>query len=58
VIALFAGEGQGTLPLLMAQLMGAYRMEAAAGVGLVILALALGLFWAFDRGGRLDAASR
>ena len=58
VIALFAGEGQGTLPLLMAQLMGAYRMEAAAGVGLVILALALGLFWAFDRGGRLDVASR
>ncbi|EYD75138.1 Thiamin ABC transporter, transmembrane component [Rubellimicrobium mesophilum DSM 19309] len=58
VIALFAGQGQGTLPLLMAQLMGAYRMEAAAGVGLVILLLALGLFWAFDRGGRLDAAAR
>jgi thiamine transport system permease protein len=58
VIALFAGEGQATLPLLMAQLMGAYRMEAAAGVGLLILLLALGLFWAFDRGGRLDAAAR
>jgi len=58
VIALFAGQGQGTLPLLMAQLMGAYRMDAAAGVGLVILGLALGLFWGFDRGGRLDAASR
>lgn len=57
VIALFAGEGQATLPLLMARLMGAYRMEAAAGVGLVILALALGLFWLLDRGGRLRAAA-
>lgn len=56
VIALFAGEGQATLPLLMARLMGAYRMEAAAGVALVVLALALLLFWAFDRGGRLHAS--
>jgi thiamine transport system permease protein len=50
VIALLAGEGQATLPLLMARLMGAYRMEAAAGVGLLVLLLALGLFWLFDRG--------
>jgi thiamine transport system permease protein len=57
VIALFAGEGQATLPLLMARLMGAYRMDAAAGVGLVILALALGLFWLLDRGGRGRAAA-
>lgn len=57
VIALFAGEGQSTLPLLMARLMGAYRMEAAAGTGLVILALALLLFWALDRGGRARAAA-
>jgi thiamine transport system permease protein len=56
VIALLAGEGQATLPLLMARLMGAYRMEAAAGVGLVILTLALGLFWLCDRGGRRAAA--
>ncbi|WP_246045400.1 thiamine/thiamine pyrophosphate ABC transporter permease ThiP [Rubellimicrobium roseum] len=56
-IALFAAEGQATLPLLMARLMGAYRMEAAAGVGLMILVLALGLFWAFDRGGRTRAAA-
>ncbi len=53
VVALFAGDGEGTLPLLMARLMGAYRMEAAAGVGLLTLALALGLFQALDRiGGR------
>ncbi len=52
-VALFAGDGGGTLPLLMARLMGAYRMEAAAGVGLLALALALGLFQTFDRlGGR------
>ena len=57
VIAIFAGEGQATLPLLMARLMGAYRMEAAAGVGLVILVLALALFWLFDRGGRLNAVA-
>jgi thiamine transport system permease protein len=57
VIALFAGEGQATLPLLMARLMGAYRMDAAAGVGLVILTLALGLFWLLDRGGRGRAAA-
>lgn len=49
VVALFAGEGQGTLPLLMARLVGAYRMEAAAGVGLVTAVLALALFWGLGR---------
>ena len=52
VIALFAGQGQETLPLAMYRLMGAYRMDAAAGVALLLLALSLGLFWLFDRGGR------
>ncbi|SHI99393.1 thiamine/thiamine pyrophosphate ABC transporter permease ThiP [Wenxinia saemankumensis] len=52
VIALFAGEAQETLPLAMYRLMGAYRMEAAAGAGLLLVALSLGLFWLFDRGGR------
>ncbi|MFC5566696.1 thiamine/thiamine pyrophosphate ABC transporter permease ThiP [Rubellimicrobium aerolatum] len=56
VIALFAGEDQTTLPLLMARLMGAYRMDAAAGVGLLIAAMALLLFWILDRMGRADAA--
>ena len=55
VIALFAGEAQETLPLAMYRLMGAYRMEAAAGAGLLLLALSFGLFWAFDRSGRIDA---
>jgi len=57
VIALFAGPQTETLPLAMYRLMGAYRMEAAAGAALLLLALALGLFWLMDRGGRGDAAA-
>ena len=52
VVALFAPPGQGTLPLEMYRLMGAYRMEAAAAAGLLLMVLALGLFWLCDRGGR------
>jgi thiamine transport system permease protein len=52
VIALFAGEGQATLPLVVQGLMGSYQMEAAAGAALVLLALSFGLFWLFDQGGR------
>jgi thiamine transport system permease protein len=55
VIALFAPPEVATLPLLMQRLMAAYRMEAAAGVALVLVGLTLGLFWLLDRGGRLDA---
>ena len=55
VIALFAGERAETLPLAMSRLMGAYRMEAAAGAGVLLLALSLGMFWIFDRGGCVDA---
>jgi thiamine transport system permease protein len=55
VIALFAPPDVATLPLLMQRLMGAYRMDQAAGVGLVLVALTYLLFYLFDRGGRLDA---
>ena len=55
VIALFADPDRATLPLQMYRLMGAYRMEAAAGAALVLLTLALGLFWLCDRGGRWHA---
>jgi thiamine transport system permease protein len=55
VIALFAGTQEATLPLAMYRLMGAYRMDAAAGTGLLLLGLSLTLFWLFDRGGRVDA---
>ena len=55
VVALFAPPGGGTLPLELYRLMGAYRMEDAAGAALLLLVLSLGLFWLLDRGGRADA---
>jgi thiamine transport system permease protein len=55
VIALFADPSQATLPLQLYRLMAAYRMEQAAGAALLLLILSLGLFWLFDRGGRVDA---
>ncbi|ARE40805.1 Thiamin ABC transporter, transmembrane component [Rhodovulum sp. P5] len=55
VIALFADQGQATLPLQLYRLMAAYRMEDAAGAALLLLILSLGLFWLFDRGGRINA---
>lgn len=57
VIALFADPDRATLPLKVYQLMGAYRMEQAAGAALVLLILSLSLFWLFDRGGRVGTAS-
>ena len=57
VIALFADAERATLPLQMYRLMGAYRMEAAAGAALLLLVMALGIFWACDRGGRAYAAA-
>lgn len=55
VIALFADPERATLPLQIYRLMGAYRMEAAAGAALLLLVLSVALFWIFDRGGRLHA---
>ena len=57
VIALFADLERATLPLQMYRLMGAYQMEAAAGAALLLLILALGLFWVCDKGGRIYAAA-
>lgn len=57
VVALFADPAQATLPLALYQLMGAYRMDDAAGAAVLLLGLSLGLFWVFDRGGRLNAAA-
>jgi thiamine transport system permease protein len=56
VIALFAGDSQATLPLVVSQLTGAYRMDAAASAALILITLSFGLFWAFDAGGRRAAA--
>jgi thiamine transport system permease protein len=55
VIALFADPELATLPLQIYRLMGAYRMEAAAGAALLLLVLSMGLFWLLDRGGRWHA---
>jgi len=55
VITLFSRPGEGTLPLVMYQLMGAYQMEAAYGAALLLVTLSLGLFWIFDKGGRVNA---
>jgi thiamine transport system permease protein len=56
VIALFAGEGQATLPLVIQRMMGAYKMQAAAGASLVLVMLGFALFALFDLGGRRAAA--
>ena len=56
VIALFADPSGATLPLQVFRLMGAYQMEAAAGAALLLMLMSLGLFWAFDRGGRAFAS--
>ncbi|WP_420023160.1 thiamine/thiamine pyrophosphate ABC transporter permease ThiP [Cereibacter azotoformans] len=56
VIALFAGEGGATLPLLVQRLMGAYRLEQAAGAALLLVLTSFALFWIFDRGGRHAAS--
>jgi thiamine transport system permease protein len=55
VVALFATPAQETLPLAMYRLMGAYRMDAAAGAAVLLLFLALGAFWVCDSRGQGDA---
>ncbi|MEZ5798892.1 MAG: ABC transporter permease subunit [Paracoccaceae bacterium] len=52
VIALFAGEAEATLPLVVQRLQGAYRMQAAAGASVLLVATALALFAVFDGWGR------
>lgn len=56
VIALFGDEQSATLPLLVQRLMGAYRMEAAAGVALILVLVSAGIFFALDAWGRRYAA--
>ncbi|GIT91360.1 thiamine/thiamine pyrophosphate ABC transporter permease ThiP [Jannaschia pagri] len=52
VIALFASPDQATLPLVLYQLMGSYRMDEAKAAALLLIALSLGVFWLFERGSR------
>ncbi|WP_293445412.1 thiamine/thiamine pyrophosphate ABC transporter permease ThiP [Planktotalea sp.] len=55
VVALFAGTGEATLPLQIYRLMGAYRMDAAAGAALLLAMLSFGVFWICDTWGRRGA---
>jgi thiamine transport system permease protein len=55
VVALFAGDRGVTLPLLVQRLMGAYRMDAAAGAALVLISVSFAVFWLLDREGRRHA---
>lgn len=55
VIALFAGEGQATLPLVVQRLSAAYRMEEAAAAALLLVGLSFSLFALCDLGGRRAA---
>ncbi len=57
VIALFSAQGQETLPLEMYRLFGSYRTNDAQGAAVLLMALSLGLFWVFDRGGRVNATA-
>ncbi|WP_299619570.1 thiamine/thiamine pyrophosphate ABC transporter permease ThiP [uncultured Tateyamaria sp.] len=52
VVTLFADPDVATLPLQMYRLMGSYRTDAAAGAALLLLVLALGMFWICDYWGR------
>jgi thiamine transport system permease protein len=49
-IALFGTQDTATLPLLLYQRMGSYRIDEAAAIALVLGALSLGLFAAIERG--------
>lgn len=55
IIALFADPDVQTLPLALYRLMGAYRMDDAAGAAVLLLALALSIFYLLDKGGRWRA---
>jgi thiamine transport system permease protein len=52
VVALFAGDRGVTLPLLVQRLMGAYRMDAAAGAALILISVSFAVFWLLDWEGR------
>ncbi|MGH1576226.1 thiamine/thiamine pyrophosphate ABC transporter permease ThiP [Planktotalea sp.] len=55
VVALFAGTQEATLPLQIFRLMGAYKMDVAAGAALLLALLSFGVFWMCDAWGRRNA---
>lgn len=57
VIALFADAETATLPLQVYRLMGAYRMDQAAGAAVLLLLLSFAMFRVLDAWGRGHAES-
>jgi len=55
VIALFGSPGQPTLPVLLYQQLGSYQVSAAAGTGLWLLMLLVGIFGVLSAIGRPPA---
>lgn len=56
-IALFGSDQLQTLPWLLYQQLGSYRLDEAAASALVLLVLCLGLLWSLERGiGGTDAS--
>jgi thiamine transport system permease protein len=55
--ALFGTPDALTLPLLLFQQLGAYRVDAAAATALLLLATSFGLFAAFERSAGRHAAT-
>ncbi len=51
VITLFTDHENATLPLVLYQLLGAYRMNDAAAAATLLMGLSFALFWALDRAG-------
>lgn len=50
-VAVFGNPDLTPLPLLLYQQLSAYRIQAAGGSALLLLALALALFWSIERAG-------
>jgi thiamine transport system permease protein len=57
VVTLFADPARATLPMKVFALSSAYRIDQAAGAAVLLMVVSFGLFWAFDRWGRRDAAT-
>lgn len=55
IIALFAGDGTATLPLMVQRLAGAYRLDQAAAASVLLIGLSFGLYALFDAWGRARA---
>lgn len=57
VIALFAGDHEATLPLVVQRLMSAYRMDQAMAAALLLVLVSFALFWVCDAWGKRHAGA-